>query len=297
MTVRAHPDATLVPDVFLVGAHRAGTTTLCELLDRHPSIQVSRPKEPGVLRRDKSLEAIERAYQRCFPEWSPGIVRLEGSTVYSQSAVYPGVASRIARLNPAARVIYSLREPLRRIESAWVQYRSERRVDIPADFNRAVREVPELVDASLYWKQLGEYRAVLPDERILLIFFDDLVADPNRVVATCLEFLGLEPIPVPREGVARNRSADKRQEAGALRLLRRSAALERLNEATRRSGALRAAKAWLRDRTSRPIPTPRWDRETLEWARAQVEPDTAALAAHLGGLPGSWAHEHEVGGR
>lgn len=277
-----------VPEAFLVGAHRAGTTTLCELLGRHPSIQVSSPKEPGVLRKDKPRDVLERAYERCFPGWSPPVLRLEGSTIYSQCAVYPGVAERIATVNPQARIIYSVREPLRRIESAWVQYRSERRTDIPDDFNVAVREVPELVDASLYWKQLSEYRAVFPDEQILVVFFDDLRSDPDGVVAACCAHLGVGPMPAPAAGVVRNRSADKRREAAALRLLRRSPALERLNRASRRFRPARAVKAWVRDRTARPIPSPTWAGDVLEWVRARIEPDTAALAAHLGGVPRSW---------
>ena len=46
---------------------------------------------------------------------------------------------------------------------------------ISEDFNQAVREAPVLLETVRYWKQVSWYRDYFPDERILVLFFEDLI--------------------------------------------------------------------------------------------------------------------------
>ena len=189
------------PAAYLIGAQKAGTTTLATLLDRHPQIAVSRPKEP-----DFFTGNWERGWEWYAARFAPppgSRVLLDASTSYSMAPIVPDglpsrldrVPERIASSRGDARFIYILRDP---IERAWSAYWHAVRAGWERDgFERAVQPNSLYIRGSRYSAQLLRYLSFFPPERFLCIDFRELRADALAVVDRCVTFLGLEPEPIP----------------------------------------------------------------------------------------------------
>ncbi len=276
----------------MIGAHRAATTNLCDLLDQHPEVCISHPKEPGFLSWPQRWERGFDWYVERFSHCPDAAIWGECSTTYSQVGVFPSVPRRMAALAPDARIIYSIRHPLDRIRSAWVQYRSQGRLDVPADFNEAVRTVPQLVDASRYRDQIEAYLEFFPAERIRVVVFEEIVAHPVESARDCFEFLGVDPAAVRlRQHVASvNASVTKRADRPPIAMLRRFPGMDRLDPVKRVARRLshvpggRTAVALAKRKLRTPIPMPRWDPALRAEVAAELEPQ-ARWALEFAGRP------------
>jgi hypothetical protein len=200
------------PDFFVVGAPRCGTTSLCRYLSQHPAICFSRPKEPHYFSRlapGDPASDLETAYlRRCFGHRGPQHLRAgEGSVSYLYS---PQAIERILSLEPRARFIVMLRDPLEMLPSyhlrllflleedeedfatAWrLQAARARGEGLP----KRCREPSFLQYAEIgslgtwlerLWLRAGP-RQVLP------VVFDDFAADTAKEYERVLRFLDLEP--------------------------------------------------------------------------------------------------------
>jgi hypothetical protein len=199
------------PDFFVVGAPRCGTTSFCRWLARNPQICFSQPKEPHYFARldhDPSAAELQRDYLgRCFGHCMAGHRALgEGSVSY---LYLPEAIERIRRLNPAARFIALVRDPLAMLRSYHLRMRFLLQEDEP-DFAQAWAlqparargaKVPKhCLDARLLMygevAKLGAQVQRLFDiagrDRSHVVVFDDLQADPLGVYRRALGFLDVD---------------------------------------------------------------------------------------------------------
>jgi Sulfotransferase family len=208
----------------IVGAPRCGTTTLSRLLASHPDVSFSKVKEPhyfalfdlNALSDEELREAVKTEYlDRYFPEIDPAaeiIAEASVSYLYAPERLRP-----ILRLWPEAKFVIAVRDPLQLIPSLHQRlvYQGDETV---TDLERAWRltaerrrgrKVPRTcLDArQLYYdeagrlgKNVGHFFEVIGRERCHVVLFDDLKADPGKVYAELLQFLGLRPAPLPPEG-------------------------------------------------------------------------------------------------
>lgn len=192
------------PDVFLIGAQKAGTTTLADMLDRHPGITVADPKEPHFFTQNWACGLDW--YRGCFPgreatlfvdaSTSNAGAPLEDSERARRSPL-AGVPRRIHQVSPEARFLYIVRDPVERTYSAyWHEVRSgdERR-----GFREAIEGDGAFLRVSDYAGQLGQFLAYFPMARFKILRFEDLRRAPEELARECFEFLGLEP---PTEDIA-----------------------------------------------------------------------------------------------
>ena len=198
-------------DFFLIGAPRCGTTALSRYLAQHPAICFSRPKEPHYFSR---LEAgwtpaqLERDYlQRYFGHLNASHRLLgEGSVSYLYAS---DALAEIMRLNPAAKMLVMLRNPLEMLPSYHLRMHyimAEDVEDFPTAWllqeERAQgRKVPATCpdarllryrDVASFGAQLERLFAIADREQCLILLFDDLLADPLGVYRQALRFLGVE---------------------------------------------------------------------------------------------------------
>lgn len=189
------------PDAYLIGAQKAGTTTLAYLLDQHPSITVAQPKEPHYFteNRNKGLDW----YKQRFPGPAQN-VHLDASTSYSMASLggvslikarrredFEGVPNRVRSVSPNARFVYLLRDPVERTYSSYwhnVRMGLEKR-----DFIPAVRSDSFYLDVSDYRGQLLRWLDSFPLSSFLFVLFEDLKDDPEQTAKRCCDFLGAEP--------------------------------------------------------------------------------------------------------
>jgi sulfotransferase family protein len=272
------------PDFFVIGAQRAGTTRLCHLLSRHPRVAIP-SKEPFYF---QSIDAMieKRAWYRQLFERASGDVFGEGSTYYSMAGLYPGTAERLFGFNPEARIVYIARHPLRRIESAWYHLLSVGHVSSLHSFASAVRRTDLLIDPTLYWKQLSEYRAFFPDTQIQTILFEDFVAAETETVAACFEFLGVEPVglDVTASSVEKNASEGMTRSWRALDAIRAAPAYGAVKRAVPQ-----LVKTAATERLRRPVqPTAAWDAELHRYVRERLGDDPVRFLEHAGRSGDYW---------
>jgi hypothetical protein len=301
------------PNLFIIGAARAGTTSLFDALARHPDVFACPVKEPHFLSSDvgRSPAEVERArragrlvgagtalsaapprvgltldaeaYLALFAAGRDRAVRMEASTDYLPSHVAPGAMAAIA---PGARAVAVLRDP---VERAWSHHLvAEQNGQMAMPFRdvidaelRVLRDAPQAppvgcVGRGLYARQLPRWQQAL-GERLLVVLFDELTADPSGTLDRVMRHAGLDaarlpPAPVPHS----NRS--------------RALRLGWLNRALTRSGLrdrlLRHMPAGLRRLGARAVfraaPPPRMPQADRALLQQVYAPDIAVTAGLIG---------------
>lgn len=173
---------------MIVGAMKAGTSTLFDFLAQQDGINASRVKEPEYFSRSQphslNIANYEDLYATDLPqEW----LRLEASTGYSK----PGeeeAAARIAQFTPNPRLIFIARDPLSRIESHYnfvdgIRRKAGTRDPLEAKF----------IDSTRYNKMLAPFLDAFGRDAILVLRFEDLFARENSTsIAAIAAHLDLE---------------------------------------------------------------------------------------------------------
>src|SRR5579863_799064 len=196
------------PNLFLIGSMKSATTYLCELLAEHPSVFISSQKEPCHFADERVLRRVwpyiwrlgyrrsEASYLSLFAEAGDATVIAEASTPYSQVPLFAGVAERILAFNPNSRFIYVMRDPIERtISHYWhkVRWWGERRPLLTA-----IRSDRHYTDVSHYARQLKVYLNHVPRERIYVLTYESLVAQPLEELRRVYAWLGIDSDFQPR---------------------------------------------------------------------------------------------------
>lgn len=198
----------MIPNLFIVGAPKCGTTAWVEYLRSHPDIFFSPIKEPHHFARDFGKWCFVRerdAYLALFKEAGSARILGEGSVRYLYSKV---AAEEIRKFNPDARILIFLREQedflpslhnqqlwnrdeaIESFEQVW-QMSGQR----PADSIPSNCREPSFLDYKAmgrFHEQVERFYAAFPSNQIKVISFQQWVADPRPTYLEILEFLGLE---------------------------------------------------------------------------------------------------------
>lgn len=204
------------PDFLIIGAMKAGTTTLYYDLMANPSIYLpAENKEPHSLGSEKVLTAGgRREYARYFAKARANQVCGEASTGYTKLPTARGVPERaMAICGPSLKLIYLVREPVSRIISHH-RHDSAPPAHAPGqmdpDIDVAFERHPELVEYSRYAMQIEPWIARFGRERVHIVVFEEYIRDRRAVVAAVSEFLGVEPRPDLVDVNARWNASDSR---------------------------------------------------------------------------------------
>lgn len=202
------------PDFIIAGAMKSATTSLHHLLDARPDVYVPGPElflfDVDDWQQHPSFRFYERGrwwapeftdrpgplwdwYARFFEPAAPGQMLGEDSTTYLPSR---HAAQRIARLLPQTRVIVLLRDPASRcFAHYWHDVRAGR---ITESFEDTLRRRPgALIDRSLYKPQVERLRRHIAPDRLLMLAFEEFVAETPAVLGRVCDFLGLAPGELP----------------------------------------------------------------------------------------------------
>ncbi len=207
---------TSLPNTILIGAAKAGTTSLCKDLDFHPDVYLYPSKETRFFSAgyDKGLDY----YRSLFHPKGQKVI-MEASPDYSTGLRAPRVADRIHADLPNARLIYMVREPLARMESEYVQELANGHTRI--DFAEAV-SAWKLLNGSLYDETYEIFTKHFREDQIHVVFFEDYVSDKVAVMRDLCEFLGIEEATeASLERKAANSRSEKIVDPRLLKKLRR----------------------------------------------------------------------------
>jgi len=279
------------PRFLIIGAAKCGTTYVSKALAARPDLYLV-TSEPRAFLSDtpSPVETTEyiNSFARCHVSQVPG----ELNNRYSMGCVYGGTAGRLAAQFPDAKIIYLVRDPIARTESWWMQ---KRRNGDPVhyDFSTALRRSPELlVDTSDYWTETQRFLHCFPHENFLVVFAEDLLAEPRTEIERILDFIGVPAgnldLPAPDTG---NPSAKALAPAASLDMVR---ALPLTRIASKPLPP--RVRAWLkhvfflRRLRSRPA----WDPETRLWVVQRLGPNARRFLEYAGRSQELWPWVAEV---
>jgi len=207
--------ASQLPNFLIIGAVKAGTSSIYRYLKTHPEIYMSPVKEPryfvfpGIRPHligpdGKPLNDFMRFvwrledYRRLFAGRTVEKAAGEASPQYLYSETAPGA---IRELIPDARLIAILRDPADRAFSNFCHTRRDGNEPLP-DFAAALEAEDARIAAGCwfnqyrnrgyYSRQLKRYLEIFPREQMLILLYDDLVSDCDRLLAQICAFLGVD---------------------------------------------------------------------------------------------------------
>jgi hypothetical protein len=202
-----------VPDFFVVGHAKSGTSALYEMLRQHPQIFLPDVKEPSFFvpevrrlknkaKHPETLDAYLALFSAAGPEQRIG----EATPSYLLSHT---AASRIAQVQPDARIIAILREPASYLRSAHLQFLREG-IETEKDLRKAIELEPRRREGKSiprtsprpqwlqysehlhYTEQLRRYEAAFSREQMLVLIYEDFRADNDATIRRVLRFLDVD---------------------------------------------------------------------------------------------------------
>jgi Sulfotransferase family len=207
-----------IPDFFVVGHPKSGTTALHVMLSQHPQIFVG-VKEPRYFAPEMRLRDFRRTpetpkdldeYKAWFADAEPEQIVGDFSPPYLWSK---HAAELIAQAQPEARIIALLREPASFLRSLHMQW-LESYCEVETDFEKALaleepRRRGESMPRDTYWpnvlfysehvryvEQLRRFYDRFPRKRVLVLIYDDYQSDGDATVRSVLNFLEVEELPI-----------------------------------------------------------------------------------------------------
>jgi Sulfotransferase family len=205
------------PNFFVLGAARSGTTALAEMLRQHPDAFVTRPKEPHF------LAFANRAVAFTGPGDDVTINRVAVTDIEAYRALYDGAAGKAARGDasvsslyyaddavatltqhfPDARLVVILRDPVARAFSAYsyLRVRGYEPCEAFADAlaleeerrKRGWHHLYHYAGMGRYARQLRVFTDAFPGDRIKVLFYEAMEADPAGTARDLFAFLGINP--------------------------------------------------------------------------------------------------------
>lgn len=179
------------PDFLVIGAMKAGTTSLHQYLRTHPGAFLPGRKEIDFFSIDTNWARGPAWYERHFASAPSGARLGEASPSYAKHPEHPRAAERIASFAPDVRLVYSVRDPVQRLLSHYEHEVARGREARP--LSDALEADPRYLDTSRYGLQLDRYLEHLPADHILVVDAEELRDAREAVMSRMFRFLDLDP--------------------------------------------------------------------------------------------------------
>lgn len=204
-----------LPDFVIIGAQKCGTTSLYQLLTKHPNVQRAAVREIHYFDRPELVDKGTEWYRRCFPppRWKNGRRSITGEKTPSY-LFHPNAAEKMAEVVPQARLIVLLRNP---VDRAYSHYRHETRLGrVVKTFEEMVEEEqtwlhgrehepfehqvrssiedrhgPNLLARGIYVDQLLRWRQFFDDEQMLVLKSENFYEHTTDALKLVQDFLDL----------------------------------------------------------------------------------------------------------
>ena len=192
-------------DFFIVGAPKAGTTSLYHYLDAHPDIEMSSKKEPdffsdadlqkqGMYYSEVRINNLSK-YNALFKRED---VQLRGEASVSY-LYYPDVPSKIKEYNSESKIIIMLRNP---IDRAFSHYLMDYRLGLVTDsfetiinnkskHKNAHLHYQQYLSVSEYYSQIERYLDVFGKSKVHIIDYENFKNNTEEIIKEVFIFLGL----------------------------------------------------------------------------------------------------------
>jgi len=180
-----------LPDFIIIGAMKAGTTSLYAYLNTHPGISGCLEKEPGYFT-EKGWKKSLAWYQSLYPD--DDNIKFEASTGYTKYPRFAGVPERMHSVLPKVKLIYVVRHPVERLVSQLHHLIVHEHLSPESDYNSTAfwkEKGAATLDVSRYYLQHQQYLQYYDPSRIHVIRFEDMVSRTAETLNGVLSFLEL----------------------------------------------------------------------------------------------------------
>ena len=224
-----------LPNFLIIGAQKAGTTSLYHYLEQHPQIYMSPVKEPGFFdfegEKPNFCGPLDRnvyhhvtttieAYCDLFKGASNEIAIGEATTWYLYSQKAP---ERIRHYIPNAKLIAILRNPVDRAYSSFMHAIRDGREPL-TDFAQALREEETRIernweylwryqDMGFYSVQLKRYYELFDRSKLKVYLYEDFKNNPSELLKGIFQFLGVDETFIPEVFTRLNISGNYKNKA------------------------------------------------------------------------------------
>ena len=216
------------PNFFIIGAARAGTTTLYEYLRRAPQVYLPSIKEPRYfLARSINDDIYGRVaigstenYLRLFANNSDATAIGEGTPEY---LYHDSAAHKIREKVPHAKIIITLRNPINRAFSHYLLLKTL--LNIKYSFDHMLKSEwanrkyhlatslrsPGIIECGFYSHGVSKYLELFGSDKIKIIIFEEWTKDTLNTINEIVEFLGVnynfdDSITTRKDNASRNYS-------------------------------------------------------------------------------------------
>jgi hypothetical protein len=190
------------PNFFIVGAPKAGTTSLYNYLKPNQEIYMSPLKEPHYFTPDLAAKMRikpirdKNEYLFLFQGAKNEVAIGEGSTHYLQD---PDAPTLIHQVVPQARIVMILRDPVERAFSDYLMY--EYRNPSKARFHKIMKmnfdtshsniPIKGILDAGFYFDQVKRYLDTFGLEQVKILIYEEFIRHTEEKIEEVLKFLGV----------------------------------------------------------------------------------------------------------
>jgi hypothetical protein len=180
----------------ILGAARAGTTSLYHYLEQHPAICMSDPKETPFFPTSEYKNGLDHYWKKYFSGWNGEIALGEANP---SNLYLADVPHRIRHTIPESKLIVILRNPVDRAISHWRMAHPGSPVGsiVDKDLREIRRGRPSAdfhyLDYRLYAPQLKRYMDLFPESQLKIILFEDLSNRPEPILKSLFNFIDVNP--------------------------------------------------------------------------------------------------------
>ncbi|PQJ35066.1 hypothetical protein BSZ35_11090 [Salinibacter sp. 10B] len=182
-----------LPTFLICGAHKAGTTALYKFLDQHPGVLMSEPKE---------TDFFGRHYNRGWEWFASHFEGYEGQDAVGEASSMTMASEeapeRIAERLPNVKLIFLLRNPIRRAYSHYYYHLYTGKATTPASFGEVIRDQnsefrDEIIRLGRYDRQIPRFDDYFNRDQMTIILQEDLQSETTSVVENVYRFIGVDP--------------------------------------------------------------------------------------------------------
>lgn len=208
-----------IPNLFLIGGMRCGSTALHLLLDQHGDINMSLIKEPGFFNAELKRQKLSNNYSKELEEDLNSYVKkgkyrttdkyislFDNSRNYKyrgESSHYihsSDTATIIKKESPQSKIIISVRNPINRMYSEYL-YHSRIKKQMTLDFDSYVNEnlmlfkssMPTRLTKGLFNDSIIHWIKVFGEDNVKIIIYEEFEKDQQKVLNEIYDWLNLTP--------------------------------------------------------------------------------------------------------
>ncbi len=191
------------PNFFIVGAPRAGTTSLYNYLKKIPGIYMSPMKEPHYFSESSFPEGRFRTIIRDKKKYLELFKKIKNEKIVGEaSATYlsdPEAPNLIHHIIPNAFILASLRDPVERTFSHFLMHKSQG-VLKPTFYEQLENELNNIVDptepnihleSGLYSSGVKKHLNIFGENQVKIIIFEEFIKNTKGTVEEILKFLNI----------------------------------------------------------------------------------------------------------